>query len=101
MRAILSKVLIFGSLRGAFFMGGRDGREERDGGGRMKKREGNGREKGRRDSRTGEADNGVRAGWRNLGRQPSGEEVDNLPAALKVFAQGCIMGRNWATILTI
>lgn len=84
MRAILSKVLIFGSLRGAFFMGGRDGRE-----------------KGRRDSRAGEADNGVRAGWRNLGRQPSGEEVDNLPAALKVFAQGCIMGRNWATILTI
>ena len=41
------------------------------------------------------------SGQRRPGGRRTAAEVDNLPAALKVFAQGYIMMRNWATILTI
>lgn len=41
------------------------------------------------------------SGQRRPGGRRTAAEVDNLPAALKVFAQGYIMMRNWVTILTI
>ncbi|OLA64717.1 MAG: hypothetical protein BHW56_07205 [Acetobacter sp. 46_36] len=121
MRAILSKVLIFGSLRGAFFMdvresdrktarASRTGKAEKpeegcaraDGesgetGGRLCAR---GREKQINRKEAGRRTNGE-SGQRRPGGRRTAAEVDNLPAALKVFAQGYIMMRNWATILTI
>lgn len=95
MRAILSKVLIFGSLRGAFFMDVKEAdRKTGNGGGTT------GREKLRNRRKAVRRADG-KSGQRRPGGRRTAAEVDNLPAALKVFAQGYIMMRNWATILTI
>lgn len=59
-----------------------------------------GREKQINRKEAGRRTNGE-SGQRRPGGRRTAAEVDNLPAALKVFAQGYIMMRNWATILTI
>ena len=59
-----------------------------------------GREKQINRKEAGRRTNGESGQRRPDGRRTAAE-VDNLPAALKVFAQGYIMMRNWATILTI
>ena len=62
MRAILSKVLIFGSLRGAFFMDVREAdRKTGNGGGTTGREKWRNRRKAVR-ARMGKVDNGVRAG---------------------------------------